>query len=181
MHDIYDAIKMALEAHDNQFRKLDGDIYAAHPIEVALLLASAGASEDVQIAGILHDTLEDTELTVEEIRTHFGNRVSDLVVACSEPDKDLPWKSRKENALAFMRSCGDPAVKLILLADKLSNIKSIHRNLSIMEGALWDNFNAGFEEQKWYFRESLDALESLSDTDMYKRFAVYVHQVFDRR
>lgn len=180
LRDIYDAIKLALEAHKNQYRKLDGDIYAAHPLEVAILLAGAQADEEVQIAGVLHDTLEDTDVNFDLILQQFGPRVARLVQECSEPNKALPWKIRKVDALAVLKNTASEEVKLIILADKLSNIKSIYRNSEQMGDSLWNHFNADYTEQRWYFYASLEALSSLSHLELYKRFELYVHQVFDR-
>lgn len=180
MKDIYDAITMTLDAHKDQVRKLDGDLYAAHPLEVAILVSSIRYDEELLIAAVLHDTVEDTTLTIHEIRKHFGKRIADLVLGCSELDKSLPWKERKIQALFYLANEASEDVKIIVLADKLSNIKSIHRNMQESGDDLWDLFNAGYDEQKWYFKESLKALSSLSDLDLYRKFEGFINQVFNK-
>lgn len=175
---LYEAIQLALKAHSKQIRKLDGDIYAAHPIEVGMMLLKVDASEDVVIAGILHDTVEDTYVTIEDIRKQFGDRVAELVKGCSEPDKSKPWLERKEFMLDFVVNKADFDMKMIILADKLSNIRSVYRNLETMGDDLWDKFNAGYEEQKWYSVEMCRALNETSCLTMHEEFCRYVKLVF---
>jgi len=175
----YEAIQLAIKAHDRQFRKLDGDIYAAHPLEVGIILASNNCDIDIIIAGILHDTVEDTYVTLEDIAFQFGNHVRDLVAGCSEEDKSLPWKERKLIALDTVENCGDIGVKLIFCADKLSNIKSIIRyKENSSDSDLWSKFNAGFDDQNWYYSESLKVLSDLKDTKMYSELKESIDIVF---
>jgi (p)ppGpp synthase/HD superfamily hydrolase len=174
---LYEAIQLALNAHDKQLRKLDGDIYAAHPIEVGMILQGLDVSEDVVIAGILHDTVEDTSVTLKQIETQFGKQVSHLVKGCSEPDKNLPWKTRKEYMLDFVIHEADYDTQLIILADKLSNIRSVYRNLETMGDTLWDKFNAGYEDQKWYGLEMSKALKGLSGLAIYEEYCHYLKLV----
>lgn len=175
----YEAIQLAIKAHDKQFRKLDGDIYAAHPLEVGIILASNNYDSDIIIAGILHDTVEDTYVTLEEIAFQFGDHVRYLVAGCSEDDKSLPWKDRKLSALDTVGNCGDIGVKLIFCADKISNIKSIIRyKENSSDSDLWSKFNAGFEDQKWYYTQSLRILSDLKDTKIYKELKESIDIVF---
>ncbi len=175
---LYEAIQMALNAHDKQVRKLDGDIYAAHPIEVGMILLKLNVSDDIVIAGILHDTVEDTDVTLEDIEMQFGRHVSRLVKGCSEPDKSLSWRTRKEYMLDYVENKADYDTKLIILADKLSNIRSIYRNLETMGDALWDKFNAGYEEQMWYSTEMCRALRELTGLAIYEEYCHYLKLVF---
>lgn len=131
---IDEAIIFAAKAHKNQFRKTDPSIpYVCHPISVGFILRQAGFSDDVVIAGILHDVIEDSGKTTEEIRDIFGKKVSLLVEKVSE-NKKLPWEKRKEDYLkTVMNASAD--VKAISAADKLHNAQSIindlekHRNI----------------------------------------------------
>lgn len=175
---VYDAIEMAILAHKEQIRKLDGVIYVAHPIEVGMMLAQSGASEEVIIAGILHDTVEDTVITLGDIEKRFGARVMELVKACSEEDKSLSWRARKEAMLEKMCSGTDDEVNMILIADKISNLQSIYRNLEEMGDSLWDCFNAGYEDQKWYFCSICDCLKDLAGTPFYDEMCGFVDKIF---
>lgn len=176
---LYEAIQLAIQAHSSQIRKLDGDIYAAHPIEVGIMLSTINAHEDVVIAGILHDTVEDTHVTIRQIRRQFGHRVAELVKGCSEPDKSKPWLERKLYMLNFIRTEADYDMKLIMLADKLSNIRSIYRNLETMGDGLWKRFNAGYDDQKWYYTQMMEALDDLSSLAMHEEYCRYVKLVFE--
>lgn len=177
---LYEAIQLALKAHSKQIRKLDGDIYAAHPIEVGMMLMAVDASEEVVIAGLLHDTVEDTYVTINDIREQFGDRIAELVKGCSEPDKSKPWAERKQYMLDYVINEADFDTKMIILADKLSNIRSIYRNLETMGDALWDKFNAGYEEQKWYSVEMCRALDEMSCVTMHEEYCRYVRLVFGK-
>lgn len=124
--DIFQALSFTAERHAHQRRKgPGGEPYINHLIEVGQLLAEMGAVEDrdILIAGILHDILEDTPTTGEEVATRFGSRVGQLVAAVSD-DKMLPKAERKAKILEHLASAED-AVKLIKLADLCSNIRSI--------------------------------------------------------
>jgi len=174
---IYDAIHTAIQAHENQIRKLDQDIYVAHPLEVGMILAKYGMSDEVICAGILHDTVEDTDMTLDMIEAQFGTLVRTYVNYCSENDKSLTWRERKEQYLSQIQEAPID-VLFIVCVDKLTNITSIYRNLDTLGNELWDNFNAGFESQKWYYSEILDRLHPISYHPLYKQLNHYVSLVF---
>src|SRR5574342_380805 len=95
------AIALALRAHEAQVRKGDGQLpYAVHPVTVALILSRYTGDEDTIIAGLLHDTLEDTVVTKEEVERAFGEKVRDMVLDVTEPDlPGLSWETRKARYL----------------------------------------------------------------------------------
>src|SRR6476619_5587029 len=99
-----EALQFAFSAHasKNQERKGTDFPYVSHPIRVAEILARFGYDEDLVVAGFLHDTTEDAGISTEEMTSRFGERVAALVAAASEPDKSLPWKTRREHALAAL-------------------------------------------------------------------------------
>lgn len=176
---LYNAIHTAILAHENQKRKLDQDIYAAHPIEVGMILAKHGMSDEVICAGILHDTVEDTDITLESIEQDFGKRVRTYVEYCSELNKALDWKSRKLSYLTQIESA-PLDVLFIVCVDKLSNIASIYRNLDEMGDSLWDSFNAGYADQKWYYSQVLERLHAISYHPLYQQLNHYISLVFIR-
>jgi (p)ppGpp synthase/HD superfamily hydrolase len=180
--DYYRAIHKTLEAHQDQLRKLDGDIYAAHPIEVGFFLSTLNLRDAIVLAGILHDVIEDTVVSYEELVEEFGQDVADLVLECSEKDKSLSWHTRKSNTINYLKTKGSPDMKYIVLADKLSNLQSIYRNLEDFDhpenDPLWDSFNSGYENQKWYYSEIIKALHTLSDLTLYKKLVNYFNLVF---
>lgn len=175
---IYKAIHTAIKAHENQHRKLDNDIYAAHPLEVGVILAKHNMSDEVIIAGILHDTVEDTTLTLEQIESDFSPRVAHYVNFCSETNKCDPWKKRKVDYLSNLDQA-PIEVLFIVCADKLTNIQSISRNLQVYGTSIWLKFNAGYDDQKWYYTAVLEKLSPISDHSLYKSLASVVHSVFE--
>lgn len=175
---IYSAIHTAIKAHEGQIRKLDQDIYVAHPIEVGVTLAKNNLSDEVIIAGILHDTVEDTSLTLQDIERDFGPIVALYVKFCSELNKGEPWKTRKLNYLHNLAEA-PLDVLYIVCVDKLTNIKSIHRHLDKLGDPLWLRFNAGYTEQKWYYNAVLELLTPICDHPLYSELEKEIMIVFD--
>ncbi|QDV34332.1 HD domain-containing protein [Tautonia plasticadhaerens] len=155
------AIRWAAAWHDGQHRKSSGVPYIQHPIAVAWMLDRLGFDEDVVIAGLLHDVVEDTEATLDDVRGRFGARVADLVGHCSEEKLDAegrkrPWADRKREHLELLRSAPIEA-KAIVLADKLHNLGSIAADLA--EGReVWGRFNAGRDQIIAMARSSIEGL-----------------------
>ncbi len=125
--------------------------YIAHVVGVGMLLLEHNLPESLVIAGILHDVLEDTPVTYDLLADTFGAEVAELVQAESEPDKNLPWRERKEHTLTHLQNA-PLDVRLIAAADKLHNVQSMMADLKIIGPELWERFNAPFGEQAWYYR-----------------------------
>lgn len=124
-----EAASFAAKKHRRQKRKgADEEPYINHPLEVANLLANVGKVEDydILIAAILHDTIEDTETTKEEIAELFGKQVSEMVLEVTD-DKSLPKAERKQNQIEHAPHLSTGA-KLIKLGDKSSNIRDVTEN-----------------------------------------------------
>ncbi len=141
---IKDAIKFAIETHEiNQKQKRKGkDIpYITHPLTVGLILATAGANEDVIVAGLLHDTIEDSMVTKEMIAEEFGQNVSDLVLSVTEQNKELSWEERKSEALEHIKTFSNDSV-LLKSADLLSNTSEIISDYDKDGDEIFSRFNA---------------------------------------
>jgi HD domain len=156
-----EALAFAAQAHGavKQARKGSRFPYVSHPIRVAEILARFDYAGDVVVAGFLHDTIEDTRVTVEEIVTSFGARVAALVTAASEPDKAAPWKDRKQHTIDHLRQERDSDVLALVAADKLDNVRAttyMVRHLGAE--TTWSLFNAPQSEQHWYFRSIAEIL-----------------------
>jgi (p)ppGpp synthase/HD superfamily hydrolase len=149
---LYDAIELAARAHHGQVRKGTEIPYIVHPLAVAGILIHANCPEHLVIAGILHDTLEDTPVTLEEIQSQFGQEVADLVAALSEPDKKAPWEERKAHTIQYLGDKATDDVLLVAVADKLDNIRAIREGLASDGEAFWLRFNRPRENQKWYYQ-----------------------------
>ncbi len=121
------AIKFAIKTHDvyqKQVRKGKNVAYITHPLAVGIILARVGAEEDVVIAGILHDTIEDSieekKVTYDMLNERFGTRVAMIVHSVTETDKTLPWEERKAQALAHIPSFSHESL-LVKSADVIAN------------------------------------------------------------
>ena len=153
MNKIQRAVLFAAKKHSTQVRKGTIIPYLVHPLGVMEMLIRAGASKNAIVAGILHDTLEDTNTTYAELVNNFGKRVADIVRACSENDKSLPWKRRKSAALDAIQQCDDEDILAVFFADKTHNLQSIHRDWIETGGEMWHRFKRGECEQLWYYGE----------------------------
>jgi (p)ppGpp synthase/HD superfamily hydrolase len=177
------AIDVAVRAHQNQLRKGTKILYITHPVAVGITLAKVGCSDEIIIAGILHDTVEDTHITLEDIRKTFGEDVSRIVKEASEPDKELPWEKRKRYTHEYLKKAS-AEVKFVALADKLNNIRAIASDYTEIGEAVWERFNRGKEDQKWYYQSLVESLRDESADDSYKtlhsEFAHVVSEVFSR-
>jgi myo-inositol-1(or 4)-monophosphatase len=171
------ALAFAARKHHGQMRKGTDIPYIVHPVEVMAILAANGQHDEILIAGLLHDTIEDTGTKPEEIEALFGRRILDLVQAESE-NKDLAWKERKRAAIDHLRSAS-PEVKMVCCADKLSNLRSMYADQKEKGEALWERFNAPKSEIKWYYGEIRDAVwGSLSNYPMYQELEELIPLVF---
>jgi (p)ppGpp synthase/HD superfamily hydrolase len=144
------AIIFAAKAHNGQMRKSSEIPYITHPFAVGMLLQKANCSENVIAAGLLHDTLEDTSTTVEDLREHFGDHVTALVQAASEPDKTLSWEERKQHTIQSLKEASVEEIQVIT-ADKLHNLQSIRDQLQLTGEDTWNRFKRGGEHQHWYY------------------------------
>jgi (p)ppGpp synthase/HD superfamily hydrolase len=160
---IFKAIEFATKAHTGQYRKGTMIPYILHPLGVSKILIEYGCPEHIVIAGILHDTIEDTPVTVEEIKMIFGWNVADLVVTASEPDKSDTWENRKKHTLGMLKILPEDAV-ILALADKLDNIRAIREDLKRDGEDVWRRFKRPRDRQKWYY-ESLAEIFSARLTD----------------
>ncbi len=174
---LHKAIEFAAIKHRNQYRKGTDTPYIVHPMEVLQILASNGCSTEVQIAGVLHDTVEDTDATLADIDALFGPEIAELVKGDTE-DKTLPWTKRKELAIENLKTLPLGA-RQVICADKLSNIKSIYNDMRVVGANVWSRFKGSPSQTEWYYREILKELErDLKDTQMYKELKNYVDLVF---
>lgn len=149
----------AITAHGTQTRK-GGDVpYVSHVLAVAALVLEAGGDEDMAIAGLLHDTLEDTRATSADLAAVFGPRVAAIVEGCTDTEEHPtpPWRPRKERHLAHLRSPGTSTdVLVVARADKLHNAQSMVRELKDIGAGFWSRFNADAGSQLWYLGELVD-------------------------
>ena len=154
------AIEFAAKAHEGQVRKGTDIPYISHPYAVGMMLARAGLPEEIVVAGILHDTVEDTPVTLEDMYDNFGERVAVIVDGCSEPHKSASWEDRKRHTLEYLRTALWE-IRVVACADKLHNIRTVAAEHARMGEAVWTRFKRGRQEQEWYYR---GLVQSLCDT-----------------
>lgn len=152
------AIQFAAIKHAGQLRKSTNVPYISHPFAVAMLLQESGHRAEVIAAGVIHDTLEDTSATAEEIFGLFGSEVLKLVEAASEPDKSLPWEERKRHTMSLLAQRTDEELAIII-ADKLHNLRSIKWDIELHGEKVWSRFNRGKDQQAWYYKGIVYASE----------------------
>ncbi|BFU96886.1 MAG: phosphohydrolase [Nitrospira sp.] len=155
-----EALIFATRLHATQLRKGTTIPYIAHLLSVASLVITHGGNEDEAIAALLHDSIEDQGMTGALLETRFGKSVADIVEACTDTDvtPKPPWRERKEKYLPHLATAS-PSVKLVAAADKLDNLRAILADHRMLGPALWIRFNAGYEDQVWYFRGCATALQ----------------------
>jgi len=183
---INNALIIAAKIHKDQTRKGTDIPYIVHPFEVALILQENGADEDMIAAGLLHDVLEDGDLDLEfiknEIRLKLNDRVLQYVIGASEKlenRKSTPWIDRKSHTLDYLKDKNTPReIKMISCADKLSNARSLVRDLKTEGDNLWNRFNAGYEMQKQYYEGLVESLKDLEGLKMYEEFKEVVKAIF---
>ena len=171
------ALEVASKAHHGQVRKGTDVPYVSHPCAVGIILAQAGCTEEVVAAGILHDTVEDTSLTLRDIERGFGTNVARLVAASSEPDKSRSWEDRKRHTLDFLRQAA-PDVCMVVCADKLHNVRSILAQRAVIGDEVWDRFRRGKKLQEWYYR-SLVASLGRHRAPLFRELGEAVNRLFD--
>ncbi len=154
------ALVLAARAHRAQCRKGTDIPYIVHPVQVAMILMRHGFDEDLVVAGVLHDTVEDTGVSMDEIRAGFGDAVADLVAAVSETKVDgngerRPWRVRKAEQIAHLARA-DERVAALKAADSLHNLECTVAELPAVGAAVWARFNASAEDWLWYHRSVAD-------------------------
>ncbi|MCH5266705.1 MAG: bifunctional (p)ppGpp synthetase/guanosine-3',5'-bis(diphosphate) 3'-pyrophosphohydrolase [Lachnospiraceae bacterium] len=158
---LHQAILMAARAHKGQIRKGTQLDYIIHPMEVLEILASMKADINLRIAGVLHDTLEDTDLSMEQIQETFGDDVAELVSGHTE-DKSKSWKERKRWHIERLQT-GSKRHRMMVLADSLSNLRSMVIDYAAEGEKFWQRFHAPKTEQAWYYHGMRKAMISLRE------------------
>jgi len=126
------ALEYAEREHAGQRRNSDGAAFIEHPLEVGWLLYRAGAPDHVVAAGVLHDVLEKTTVSVAELRASFGSPVANLVSAVSEDERIAGYTQRKA-ALRQQAAAAGPEALMVFAADKVSKVRELRAAISMAE------------------------------------------------
>ncbi|HEY1678031.1 MAG TPA: HD domain-containing protein [Candidatus Sulfotelmatobacter sp.] len=153
------AFEFAAKKHSSQLRKASTIPYIAHLLGVASLVLEAGGDEDLAIAALLHDVVEDCggAPMLKEVHRRFGPRVAKVVDGCTDADTHPkpPWRERKEKYIRHLRTA-DADTRLVSAADKLNNIRSILSDYRAVGESVWSRFNGGRDGTLWYYRTLRD-------------------------
>lgn len=185
------ALAYTVEVHHEQSRKGGHVPYVGHLLGVCSLVIEAGGSEDMAIAALLHDTIEDQlhsrPRIREEILERFGGSVLAIVESCTDtidPTErgGADWRSRKDAYIARLRH-EPPETLIVSLADKLHNADAVRRDYIAHGESLWDRFHADAEGVLWYYRslsERFNELEATRGTPMALELAGIVADLHER-
>ena len=148
----------AIKAHMGQVRKNEPDKpMIIHPISVGMLLEEYGYDDEVVAAGYLHDVVEDTKYTIEDIKIKFGDEVAYLVMGASEPDKSLSWEERKAHTIEETKKL-PLRNKLVICADKINNLEDLMLKFQKTGKRDFSSFKKGEDEQRWYYTSVYESL-----------------------
>ena len=147
------AFTYASDLHAKQTRKGKDVPYISHLMGVAAIVLEQGGSENQAIGALLHDAVEDQDVTVEEIRERFGDEVAEIVEGCTDAEGEPKpeWRGRKEKYIAHLREAG-PSVRLVAAADKLYNARNVLEDYRSVGESLWERFTGGKDGTLWYYR-----------------------------
>jgi (p)ppGpp synthase/HD superfamily hydrolase len=178
-----EALNFCVRLHSQQRRKGTHVPYIAHLLAVTALVLEDGGDEDLVIAALLHDAVEDQGGldTLQMIRIKFGDRVADIVDGCTDSYTvpKLPWRERKERYLDHLQAANLDVLR-VSLADKLHNSRSILRDLRLSGDDTWSRFNGGKEGTLWYYRElAAIFIESDLSSQMVEEFIQTVLEIED--
>ena len=176
------AITFAVKAHQGMERKGKGVPYIVHPMEAVCIVATMTNDQELLAAAALHDVIEDTDTTADDLKKEFGERVAMLVEAESDDktggSKAETWHQRKQDTLDRLRNA-DLDIKIVALGDKLSNMRAIAHDYAVLGDELWNRFTVKDPaEHAWRYHALAEALNDLSDTDAYKEFHTLVNKTF---
>lgn len=179
------AIIFAVRAHAGTERRGKGFPYIVHPMESMEIVSTITSDQELLAAAALHDVIEDTSVTREELQQAFGERIARLVVAESDTfeagvSEEDSWHDRKRAAIERLaRASRD--TKIVALGDKLSNMRAIARDYAVQGDMLWQIFHAKDKrDHEWHYRGLADSLRELEDTFAFREFESLIDQVFEQ-
>jgi GTP pyrophosphokinase len=174
------AFLFAAEKHAGQVRKASTIPYVAHLMGVTSLVLEAGGDEDLAMAALLHDVVEDCggAPMLREVQRRFGKRVARVVDGCTDADTypKPPWRERKENYIRHLKKA-DADTRLVSVADKLNNVRSILADYREIGESVWARFNGGREGTLWYYRTLLGEFLQHRPNRLVREFALAVGEL----
>ncbi len=166
------AMALAERAHVGQVRKESSMPYIVHPVAVALILARHGFSDTVLAAALVHDIVEDTSVSADEIRAELGGKVAELVAPLTHDDS-LSWDDKKKSYIETVRKASEN-VKAISVADKIANARSLLAAYEEQGTAIWKHFNRGRDKKMWFENAMLTMLHESWQHPLVDEYAALV-------
>ena len=180
------AIVFAARAHKDTERRGKGFPYIAHPLEAMAIVATMTNDQELLAAACLHDVIEDTDVTYDELKQEFGKRVADLVQAESDTvfeniSASDSWVQRKQIAMDHLAKAPRD-VQMVAMGDKLSNMRAMHHDYRDVGEDLWLRFHVTDPKlHEWHYRGLAEALKNLDDTEAYKEFVYLIEETFGKK
>ncbi|MBR1844963.1 MAG: HD domain-containing protein [Lachnospiraceae bacterium] len=180
-----EALRFAITAHSGVERRGKGYPYIVHPMEAVAIVATVTNDQELLAAAALHDVVEDTNYTVEDIRKNFGDRVADLVAHESDlivegKSESESWVERKQYAIDRLKGLTYEE-KLVSIGDKLSNARAMLNEYKTMGEKLWDKFHVSDPKlHKWHYEGLRDAMSDLKGTIPYEEFSEIIDKLFSK-
>lgn len=154
--DTWRAIHYAAEAHKGQMRKMNGDHYIEHPFGVLEIVRTITDDERVHMAAVLHDTVEDTEVSINDLRRDFDDEVADIVWGVTKDDTIPDWRERNEAYLERLLHDAPDGSVIVALADKIHDITDMIESYAREGDAMWQHFSAKPDDQLWWYTSVLE-------------------------
>ena len=183
IHQYLFCLEYARRAHDGAYRKGTHIPYITHPVEASLITMDLTDDIGVVEAALLHDVVEDTGRTIEDIRDMFGDVVAEYVLMASENKRpelppDCTWKIRKSEYLNHLKIASFNS-KVLAVADKLSNIRAMARDFKSCGNAMWQKFNQKDKrEQAWYYFSVCNLTKELDSSVSWQEMKALCEEVF---
>ena len=178
-----EAIKYAVTCHEGQCRRFENIPYIVHPLEVLSIVATLTDNEDVMIASVLHDVVEDCEVNLSTIEDNFGSYVALLVDSETEKRNERNssdnWEMRKKESIKILENSQDINIKILWLADKLSNIRSFYRRHAKGIDVWAKTHQPDLRKQAWYYRSVLENVAELKSTVAYLEYKDLLNKLFE--
>jgi (p)ppGpp synthase/HD superfamily hydrolase len=168
-HRFEDALVLAHQLHARQTRKGTSIPYVGHLLAVTSIVIENGGTEDEVIAALLHDAIEDAggDRIRRLLRERYGENVLAIVEGCTDTDQTPkpPWRKRKEDYIAHVRHAS-PSIRLVSMADKLHNARSILRDYRVVGENVWKRFTGGKDGSLWYYRSLVNVFREAGSSPL---------------
>ncbi len=169
------ADQLAARAHEGQTRKGSNEPYITHPRAVAAILKAQGFGESVIAAALVHDVVEDTKTTLEDVRRELGEEVARLVELVTHDDT-LSWEEKKQKYIDTVRTAS-AEVKAIAVADKIHNTQSFIAGYGIQGEKMWEYFSRSREKKLWFEEVMLTVLRETWEHPLVDEYAALVERM----